>query len=552
VEGIATNLYSPALSAATKRSSQAGKRNMSATAFPAASEAASQILQAGGNAIDAAVAAAWALAVCEPSGSGLGGQTTLLIYSRTGQAVVIDGHSYAPKAVSKKCLTRAQQKKGYGATTIPSTPATLDFAQQRYGLLSREQVMEPAIRLAHDGYAITKLQRRQLNWCRRVLSESPPTAKLFLRDGHSFKVGDVFRQPELADTLRRLSRHGSEDFYHGEIARTIARDMKEHGGLITQRDLADCTLPVERSPISADYRGYRIVTVPPPGGGMQILLALKIIQQLIPGGAADTENWYEALAEATHAVFYERDRFPVHPRDLTDSLYQWLLSPQRVGQIAGAIRSSDGGVPDGPDVEEPGETTHLCTADKQGNVVSLTQSIQSLFGAKVANGRLGFLYNSYLTTCPRRPHPYQLGSHCIPRSNAAPTVVLAKGCRGGSESPADDSNDLRPVLALGAAGSRRITSAILQVITNVVDRGMSLEQAVAFPRVHALKSRKVYVERPAATESLTKRFQRRFRTIKIKTANSYAMGALQAIEFRQDGSLVGMADPRRDGTALSC
>ncbi|MHC4154670.1 MAG: gamma-glutamyltransferase family protein [Planctomycetota bacterium] len=523
---------------------------MAVTAFPDASRAAVEILQAGGNAIDAAVAAAWALAVCEPSGSGLGGQTTLLIYSRTGQAIVIDGHSYAPKAVSKQRLTRAQQKKGYGATTIPSTPAALDFAQRRYGLLSREQVMEPAIRLAHDGYAITRLQRRQLSWCRRVLRESPATAKLFLKDGRSYKVGDVFRQPELANTLRRLSRHGSEDFYHGEIARTIARDMKEHGGLITQEDLADCTLPVEHSPISVDCHGYRILTVPPPGGGLQVLLALKIIQQLIPGGGADTERWYEAVAEATHAVFYERDRFPVHPRDLTDSLYQWLLSPQRVGQIAGAIRSSAGDAGAGPDVEEPGETTHLCVADKQGNVVSLTQSIQSLFGAKVANGRLGFLYNNYLTTCPRRPHPYQLGSHCIPRSNAAPTVVLEKDRRGRSESPAGDSNALRPVLTLGAAGSRRITSAILQVITNVVDRGMSLEQAVAFPRVHALKSRKLYIERPAATESLLKRFQRRFGTIRIKASNSYVMGALQAIEFREDGSLVGMADPRRDGTAL--
>jgi gamma-glutamyltranspeptidase/glutathione hydrolase len=551
VEGIATNSYLPALSAATKMSSRAGRRNMSATAFPAASEAASQILRAGGNAIDAAVAAAWALAVCEPSGSGLGGQTTLLTYSPTGEALVIDGHSYAPRAVSKKRLTRAQQKKGYGAATIPSTPATLDFAQQHYGLLSREQVMEPAIRLAHDGYAITKLQRRQLSWCRRVLRESPSTAKLFLKGGRSFKVGEVFRQPELADTLRRLSRHGSDDFYRGEMARAIASDMKEHGGLITQKDLAECTLPVERRPIEVDYRGYRILTAPPPAGGLQVLLALKIMQQLIPDGAADTEGWYESVAEATQAVFCERDRFPVHARDLTDSLYQWLLSPHRVTEIAGSIRSSSGDVPAGPDVEEPGETTHLCVADEQGNVVSLTQSIQSLFGAKVANGRLGFLYNNYLTTCPRRPHPYQLGSHCVPRSNAAPTLVLEASRKSGSEK-GRGSSGFRPVLALGAAGSRRITSAILQVITNVVDRGMSVEQAVALARVHALKSRKLYIERPAATESLLARFAERFGTIKVKPPHSYVMGAVQAVEFRKDGVLVGAADPRRDGTASGC
>jgi len=551
VEGITTNLYSPAVSAAAKKSSQAGNRNMSATAFPAATEAASQILRAGGNAIDAAAAAAWALAVCEPSGSGLGGQTTLLMYSPTGKCIVIDGHSYAPEAVSKKSLTRARQKTGYGATTIPSTPATLDFAQRRYGLLSREQVMEPAIRLAHDGYAITKLQRRQFSWCRRVLRESPPTAKLFLKGGRSYKAGEVLRQPELANTLRRLSRHGSEDFYRGQMARAIVRDMKEHGGLITHNDLAECTLPVERSPIEVDYRGCRVLTVPPPGGGLQILLALKIIRQLIPDGDADTESWYEAVAEATHAVFCERDRFPVHPRDLTDSLYQWLLSPHRVTQIAGAIRSSAGDVAVGPDVEEPGETTHLCVADKQGNVVSLTQSIQSLFGAKVANGRLGFLYNNYLTTCPRRQHPYQLGSHCIPRSNAAPTLVLAPTSKAASEKGRRSSR-FRPVLALGAAGSRRITSGILQVITNVVDRGMSVEQAVAFPRVHALKSRKLYIERPAVNESLLAKFAERFRAVKMKAPHSYAMAAVQAIEFTKDGNMVGAADPRRDGTALGC
>ncbi|MHC4498351.1 MAG: gamma-glutamyltransferase family protein [Planctomycetota bacterium] len=528
-----------------------GSKSMAATAFPDASRAAVGILQAGGNAIDAAVAAAWALAVCEPSGSGLGGQATLLFYPSSGRAVVIDGHSYAPRAVSKQVLTRAQQKKGYGASTIPSMPATLGFAQKNYGTLPLEQVMEPAIRLAHDGYAITKLQRRQLSWCRKVLRESPPTAKLFLKDGRPFKFGEVFRQEELAGTLRRIARHGIEDFYQGRIARLIAEDMKEHGGFITEEDLDDCTLPIERSALSIDYRGCQIVTVPPPGGGLQILFGLKIIEKLISGnGCTDTETWYEALAEATHAVFHERDRFPVHPRDWNRSLCNWLLGRDRVAEVADRIKHSWSEPAPGADVEEPGETTHLCVADQHGNVVSLTQSIQSLFGAKVANGRLGFLYNNYLSTCPRRQHPYQLASHCIPRSNAAPTLVLEKHSDGAPNSSTESSRVSRPVLTLGAAGSRRITSAILQVISNVIDRGMSLEEAVAFPRVHGLKSHKLYIERPAVTESLLKTFEKRFRMVKVKASQSYAMGALQAIEFKEDGSLVGAADPRRDGAAL--
>ena len=171
--------------------------------------------------------------------------------------------------------------------------------------------------------------------------------------------------------------------------------------------------------------------------------------------------------------------------------------------------------------------------------MTLTQSVQSLYGAKVANGRLGFLYNNYLSTCKRRPHPYQLDSHCIPLSNASPTLVLKRGENGD-----------RPVLAIGAAGSRRIVSSILQVITGVLNRGMSLEEAVRMPRIHGLLGRKVYLERPAASESLLRHLSRRFRGVTIKAASSNFMGGVQGIQCREDGTFVGMADPRRDGIAI--
>lgn len=509
-----------------------------------------EILRAGGNAIDAAVAAAWALAVCEPSGSGLGGQTIMLIRLANGRCTIIDGHSYAPKGVSVEKLTRAEQKKGYGACTIPSTAATLGFAQQRYGVLTLEKVMEPAIRLAEEGYTMTKLQRRQLNWCRRDLQKNPAAARLFLNNGSAFKVGDTFRQETLATTLRRLARHGTEDFYHGQIAQLIADDMKQHGGLITAEDLSRCVLPVERQPISADYGEYNVLTVPPPAGGLQLLSGLKIIEQLsCDGRLRDIESWYQAVAEAIYTVFRERKRFAIQPRDFTDSLYRWLLSEERAGNFSSEIRVGRPPLAVGTSTEEPGETTHLCTADDRGNVVSLTQSIQSLFGAKVANGRLGFLYNNYLTTCPRRPHPYQLASHCTPRSNAAPTLVLTGGSSHASASAGSPQGTRRPVLALGAAGSRRITSAILQVIYNVVDREMALDEAMASPRVHALQSRRLYIERAAVTESLLKALEGRFRKVIIKPVRSYTMGAVQAIAFKEDGTLTGAADPRRDGTA---
>ena len=527
-----------------------GTKGMVTTAFPAATEAAVQILQAGGNAIDAAVAAAWALAVCEPGCSGLGGQTTILIRFATGRTVVIDGHSYAPSAVSKERVSRKQQQNGYRACTIPSTAATLGFAQRRYGLLTHSRVMEPAIRLAEHGYPITKLQHKQLKWCLTDLLASSAVTTLFLKNGRPFDVGDLFKQKELAATLRRLADFGVEDFYQGRIARAIAEDMARNGGLITEKDLADYKGPIERDALAVTYRNYQVAGVPPPGGGLQVLLGLKILEKWASQDLmSDPDKWYELLAEVTYAVFRERDRFVVHPRDLTPSLMKWLLSDERVTEIAGHIRSGFGENSGKMGGEESGETTHLCTVDGSGNAVALTQSIQSLFGAKVANGQLGFLYNNYLCTCKRRRHPYRLDSGCIPQSNIAPTVVWRKDLGDEAGLGADIKCKDELLLVLGAAGSRRITSAILHVISGVLDRGMSLEEAVSLPRVHGLRSRKVHIERPAATEPLLRRLEKRFQKVVIKAPHSYSMGAVQAIRFANDRILTGMADPRRNGAA---
>jgi gamma-glutamyltranspeptidase / glutathione hydrolase len=517
-----------------------GTGGMAATAFPAASEAAAGILRAGGNAIDAAVAAAWALSVCEPSGSGLGGQTTILIRLADGTLRVIDGTSRAPEAVSKKRVSRKDQLRGYRACTIPTTPATLEFAQRRYGVLPRAAVMEPAIRLAEEGYAVTGLQHRQMKMCRKALLATDAAGRLFLKAGRPYRTGDIFRQAELAVTLRRLARAGAEDFYRGRLAEAIAEDMRQNGGLMTTADLAEYEGPLECEPLAIVYGDYRVFGVVPPSGGMQTLLGLKILEHL----ASDERNrqpdgWYEILAEVTHAVFRDRKRFVFHPRDAAAAALSQHLGDERISEIAEHIRARRDEPVAGADREGPGETTHLCTADGLGNVVTLTQSIQSLYGAKVANGRLGFLYNNYLSTCKRRAHPYQLDSGCIPLSNASPTLVLERGENGD-----------RPVLAIGAAGSRRIVSSILQVITGVLNRGMSLEEAVRMPRIHGLLSRKVYLERPAASESLLRHLSRRFRGVTIKAAYSNFMGGVQAIQCLNDRKYVGMSDPRRDGIAI--
>lgn len=514
-----------------------GSTAIAATAFPAATDAALEVLRMGGNAVDAAAAAAWVLSVCEPSGSGLGGKTVMLIRFANGRTTVIDGRSQAPAAVSKKLVDREQQKKGYLSSSIPTTVAALDHAQQSYGRLSLARVMAPAIRLAEEGFHLTPLHCRQLKWCQADLRATPETNKMFLKDGNLFQAGDVFCQPILANTLRRLSQAGAADFYAGHVARGIVNDMSRHGGLITLSDLAGCVRPIECEEVRVNYRGDEVLSVPPPGGGLQLLLALKILECFPAAGfLCDEDRRYEALAQVIHAVFREREVWSVTPQSLTPSLATWMLSDERAAEVFRRIGEPQAkpSVDDLAGDDEPGETTHLCTADSEGNIVSLTQSIQSLFGAKVANEDLGFLYNNCLCTCPRHKHPYQLASRCLPRSNMAPTIVLRDG---------------QPFLALGAAGSRRIISSILQVISGVIDNKLALAKAVDRARIHVMLSGKTHIEKTAATPELETKMAQRFGEVQIRAKHSYFMGAVQAIQVTPEGDFIGAADPRREGTA---
>jgi gamma-glutamyltranspeptidase/glutathione hydrolase len=432
---------------------------------------------------------------------------------------------------------------------VPSSAATLGYAQKKWGALSLEKVMKPAIRLAEEGYAITTLQRRQLVWVMGYLSASTSAARLFLKNGVPPGVGEILQQKELAATLRRLAEYGIQDFYDGEIARLICEDMREHGGLITRTDLAGLTLPVEREPLWISYRGYRIATAPPPAGGLQLSLALKVLERIHTNVRDSLSDWYINIAETIYEVFRERERLPIKPGELSDQLQELILGDAHAGELASSIlkrrnrsgdsRSFDSAVTCAGD-HEPGDTTHLCVTDGDGNVVALTQSIQSLFGAKVANARLGFLYNNYLCTCPRKPHPYQLGSRCSPQSNVAPAIAFKS----------DFHQDI-PFLALGAAGSRRITSSVLQVLSNVIDRELHLQPAVDAPRVHALLSDKVWLENPAASDELLEKLRSRFRRVVIKQARHYKLGAVQGVQLFDNGGAIGAADPRRDGNGVS-
>jgi gamma-glutamyltranspeptidase/glutathione hydrolase len=489
-----------------------GSRGVLVSAHPAATEAGRRMFAAGGNAVDAAVAAAWALCVCEPSGSGLGGQTVLLLHA-ADRTIAIDGHSRAPALVSAQTVTRPQQRAGHRATTVPTTPATLAYAQRHYGALAAADVLEPAIALAQDGYVPSMLQRRQLQWCRAALAATPAAAR-FLEPDRADGPEGPFVQPRLAECLRRLARCGVEDFYTGQVARAIDADMRRNGGLLRLSDLADLRSPVERQPLRGCYRNHAVLTMPAPGGGPQLLHALATLQNDDPAfWQGRSDEWYLAVARAVDGAFRQRERTHRHAAGTPAD------APPLIHAAGG---------------ERAGETTHLCSADAGGTVVSLTQSIQSLFGAKVANPDYGFLYNNYLTTFPRRSHAHRLAGGGSARSNAAPTLVL----------PAQTG---APALALGAAGSRRIISSLVQVVSGVCDLGLPLPDAVSGPRVHPRVRGTVMVERPAASPSLLAGLSRRHGRATVRSRHSYTMGAVQALEISDSGAVVAAADPRRDG-----
>lgn len=496
------------------------------TAAGPATDAALAMLSRGGNAVDAAAAAAWALSVCEPSGSGIGGQTTMLVRLADGRTRIIDGHSRAPRKVSIQTVSRRQQARGYRATTIPSTPATLDYAVTRYGRLTTPDVLPPAIEIARSGYKLTHLQRRQTRWTAGLLSENPAARRLFLPGGALPARGETIRNPELAETLSRLATDGVTDFYHGRIAREIADDMRRHGGLLNEEDLASLSAPVERDPLAIEMGKWRAFLAPPPGGGLQMALALRITHALESMGCSDpwlrnTLAVYWAFwAREQHSAGGELDWCSGISQESAESLARTALT-KRIEPVPGA---KDG----------PGDTTHVTVSDGEGNIVCLTQSIQSLFGAKVAHDGLGFLYNNYLCTCPRsETHAYGLAGGSQPRSNVSPCLVM---------------EGEQPVLALGAAGSRRIVSSVALVSDLVLREGLDVQQAVDEPRIHALLSGKVWIEPKAAEPGRLEKLRCYFRDIVMKPEHAYDMGCVQALAWSSDGAVSGAADPRRGGT----
>ena len=505
------------------------RKGMVSTQHAGATRAGVLMLEEGGNAIDAAVAAALALGVCEPAASGLGGQTMMLVHTAEPRRTFsLDGSSRAPNRAVSDVFSdrRSEVRRGYRASTVPSALATYHYASSAYGKLGWAKLFEPAIDLAREGYPVSELQYALTRRERRNLREGTG-GRFFLDGDRPYRPGRLFRQPTLGRTLERIAAQGVEEFYLGETAEEINRDMEANDGLIRKDDLAQIPNPIERRPLTGRFDGNRIFTMPPPAAGRMLVEMLNIHQNL-SGRAADPDTPVGAvyLAETIRRASLDRQDRPFDPNFYSQASARDMVRTEYAKRLARQIARR---------IQSRGETTHLSVMDEDGNVVALTQSIEGVYGSCCASPELGFLYNNYMNAFEYGDpsHPYYMRPNAVPWASVAPSVIF----RGR-----------RPWLAIGSPGSERIGPSILQVLLRL--RNSTPFAAVEAPRIHCSLDGKVSLEASRIRDDIPARLRRHGFEIDRREAFSFYMGCVQLVmRDHRSGEFVGVADPRRDGAA---
>jgi gamma-glutamyltranspeptidase/glutathione hydrolase len=485
-----TAALAPRLSAQGGPQPVRAKHGMVASAEERASQVGVEILKKGGNAVDAAVATGLALAVTYPAAGNLGGGGFMMIRMADGRAVAIDYREIAPALATHDMyldkagrLTRASLE-GPKASGVPGTVAGLAMALEKYGTMKWADVVEPARRLAAEGFTASYPMARSLR-SEKVLTGNPESRRIFLKEGKRYAEGEIFRQPELAATLERLKTQGPREFYEGPTAHLIADEMKRGDGLISLEDLKNYR-PQLREPLRGTYRGYEIITMPPPSsGGAALLEMLNILERYNLTALGHTSSaGYHLLIEAMRRAFADRAEFMGDP-DFVKMPVRGLISKQYARGVSKTIdadhASSSKEVGHGaPGGYESPQTTHFSVVDAQGNAVANTYTLNAGYGSGITVKGAGFLLNNEMDDFagkPGSPNGYGLIQGEVnsiaprkrPLSSMTPTIVLKDG---------------KLFLVLGSPGGPTIINSVLQVILNVIDHRMNIRQAVEAPRIH--------------------------------------------------------------------
>ena len=529
----------------------AARHGMVVTSEPFATEAGVQILQAGGNAVDAAVAVGFTLAVTYPYAGNIGGGGFMLIRMSDGKTTLIDYREEAPGAATRNMYVDAQGKVIPGASTIgalsagvPGTVAGLAQAEREYGKLGLEKVMEPAIRLAEKGFPVSYWMSQSLASHRALLEKFEGSRRIFLRGGDFYKPGDILKQPELARTLRLIARDGPEAFYQGPIARQIVGTMEKYHGLITLSDLKEYKAK-ERQPLEGQFRGYDVLAPPPPSSGGVALIEMLNILAPLDLGTPDSYASMHLIAEAMRRAYADRAAY-LGDTDFVSVPVKGLTSPAYAAKLRKEILASrpDAPVEPGrPEAFERPDTTHFSVVDEEGNAVSNTYTLNGGYGSGVTVEGAGFLLNDEMddfTSKLGTPNMYGLiqsaanaiGPRKRPLSSMTPVIVLEGG---------------KVRLVLGSPGGATIINTVLQVLLNVLVYKMDVLEAVSAPRFHdQWRPDQLTVEkRGFSADTLEK-----LRQAGYKVVLGDSMGECEAIEVDPEtGWRFGAADPRGDGKA---
>ncbi|MGA7751646.1 MAG: gamma-glutamyltransferase [Candidatus Sulfotelmatobacter sp.] len=532
-----------------------GRKGMVVAQEELATDVGVAVLRSGGNAVDAAVAVGFALAVTHPSAGNIGGGGFMLIRMADGRTTFIDFREKAPGKASHNMyldgsgeLTQ-ESVVGWRSVGVPGTVRGLELAHKKYGHQPWAELVKPAVNLATNGFSVSHDQ--EYSWKNKYsearLSQFPDSKRIFLKGGAYYGWQETFRQPELARTLDRIARLGASDFYDGETAHLVAAAMKEHGGLTTLADLHDYQA-VERTPLEGDYKGYHIITSPPPSsGGVGLLQMLAMLSttgyEKTGAGSAGT---YHYLAEVMRRYFADRNDSLGDP-DFVKNQISSLLDPAYV-QIRRATIDPEHATPS--DLVNPGlpagnegtNTTHYSIVDEKGNAVAVTYTLNLPYGSGVAVPGAGFLLNDEMddfAAKPGAPNAFRLVQgerNAIapgkrPLSSMTPTIILKDG---------------KLFLVLGAPGGPTIVTAVLQVIVNVIDFGMNIQDAIDFPRIHhQWKPDQLDVDRGVSPDTIA---LLKHMGYQVDESHRGVLGYVEAILI-SDGSLQGGYDGRGSGSS---
>ena len=502
------------------------KNGIVSAAHPLASKAGIEMMKKGGNAFDAAVASAFTLSVVEPSMSGIGGRMQVIFRVPSGEIRGIDASTQVPKSYNSE--THINSSYGYSTIGIPGTVAGLIKLSDQYGKLPLKTVMEPAIKYAEKGFHILPGEAYRQAYVESIIKEFKGTKKYFLNNkGKTYKKGNLFIQKDLSNTLKEISKNGHKGFYEGEIASKIVEDMSNNGGLLSLEDLKNYKAE-ESKILSGKYKGFDVNSLYLPSYGAITIEILNILDNIELVNLSSSK-WVELMSKVSKIAYLDR---PI--QNNLDSLNK-IISKEYAKSQANkilenkkiAIRNNE---LNGEWIASVGHTTHLTTADKNGNVVSLTQTIGPLMGSKVASEGLGFLY---AVTMGGYLGDYEPGDRA--NSHISPTIL---------------SKNNEFYFALGAAGGSRIVTTITQIISNHIDRKFNLMDAVSVGRIYPVNDT-IEIENHNGIK-WNNNFEKELNKLNLKykfNQNQAMFGRVHAVKYDSlTNKFIGVADPDWEGS----